>query len=119
MSSASYLAAILPHLLTGRKNIVYGPFRLKGWLGYAMNFVGCGYMLAWFVIYSFPFALPVDAQNMNYACLIWGGLTIFVAVWWFIGARNNYEGPTTTGGTSQAEQIRRPSVELRKRSIQA
>jgi hypothetical protein len=76
-------------------------------------------MLAWFVIYSFPYYLPVAAQDMNYACLIWGGLTIIVAVWWCVGARKNYEGPTTTGGTSQAEQIRRPGVELRKGSIQA
>ncbi|KAK4945103.1 hypothetical protein LTR10_015529 [Elasticomyces elasticus] len=117
MSSASYLSAVLPHLLTGRKNIVYGPFRLPNWLGFTLNFIGCGYMLTWFVLYSFPFALPVDAQNMNYACLIWGGLTIFVAIWWFIGPRKNYEGPVTVGGTTEVDQLRRPSVELRKRSI--
>lgn len=117
MSSASYLAAVLPHLLTGRKNIVYGPFRLHGWLGFVLNFIGCGYMLTWFVLYSFPFSLPVDAGDMNYACLIWGGLTIFVAIWWFIGPRKDYQGPVTTGGTSEVDQLRRASVELRKRSI--
>ena len=119
MSSSSYLAAVLPHLLTGRKNITYGPFRLKSWLGFAMNFVACGYMLTWFVIYSFPVALPVNAQNMNYACLIWGGLTIFVAVWWVMGAHKNYEGPATTGGVSQVDLVRRASMEARKRSSQA
>lgn len=98
MASASYTAAILPHLLTGRKNIGYGPFQLKGWLGYVMNFLACAYMIVWFVIYSFPFALPVDATTMNYACLIWGGLTIFVAIWWIFVARHGYEGPKATGG---------------------
>jgi len=109
----SYVAAILPHLLTGRKNITYGPFQLKQ-LGIAFNFIACGYMIVWFVIYCFPFFLPTDAQTMNYASLIWGGLTIFVTIWWFIGARKGYVGPKTTGGiSSEIEQVRRASLEKR------
>jgi choline transport protein len=107
MSSASYIAAILPNLLTGRTNIKYGPFHLPGIWGPLINGVACAYMIVWFVIYCFPFALPVDATNMNYACLIWGGLTIFVAVWWFVVARKEYVGPTATGGiVSEAEVIK-------------
>ncbi|KAH8903721.1 amino acid permease [Coniochaeta sp. PMI_546] len=106
MSSSSFLAAILPNLLTGRKNITYGPFALKGWLGWAINGIACSYMLVWFVIYCFPYALPTDATAMNYACLIWGGLTIIVGLWWFLKARHGYEGPSTTGGIiSEAERI--------------
>lgn len=98
LSTSSYLAALLPHLLTGRKNIEYGPFRLAGWLGFAVNGVACGYMLVWFVIYSFPYSLPATAASMNYACLIWGGLTLLVGLWWLVQARHGYEGPKTTGG---------------------
>jgi amino acid transporter len=106
MSSSSFLAAILPNLLTGRKNILYGPFQLKGWVGFALNGVACAYMLVWFVIYCFPFALPTDAKTMNYASLIWGGLTIMVGLWWSLKARHGYEGPSTTGGIiSEAERI--------------
>lgn len=94
LSSSSYVAAILPNLVTGRKNIeVYGPFELKGWTGFALNGIACAYMIVWFVIYSFPFALPTDAQTMNYAALLWGGFTILVSAWWFLGARRSYEGP--------------------------
>lgn len=107
----SYIAALLPHLLTGRKNINFGPFRL-GKLGIIFNFIACGYLIVWFVIYCFPFALPTDAQTMNYACVIWGGLTVFVTAWWFIGARRGYVGPKTTGGiNAEIEQVRRASVE--------
>ena len=60
MSSASYTAAILPNLLTGRKNIIYGPFKLGRMLGFGFSGVACGYMLVWFVIYCFPFALPTS-----------------------------------------------------------
>ena len=94
LSSSSYMAAILPHLLTKRRNIqVYGPFHLKGALGFVFNFIACAYMMVWFVIYCFPYSLPTDAQTMNYASLIWGGFTIFVAAWWLLGARKGYQGP--------------------------
>ncbi|EXJ90388.1 hypothetical protein A1O1_03489 [Capronia coronata CBS 617.96] len=113
MSSASYVAAILPHVLTGRKNITYGPFRL-GKLGLPINLIACGYIIVWFVIYCFPYSLPTDAQSMNYSCVIWGGLTIFVTVWWFVGARKGYVGPKSTGGIdAEVEHVRRASVEKR------
>jgi choline transport protein len=115
MSSCSYCAAILPNLLTGRKNITYGPFKLKGLLGPIFNFIACAYIIVWFVIYCFPFYLPTDAATMNYASLIWGGLTLFAAVWWFVGARKRYLGPQTTGGiNSEVEHVRRLSIEARR-----
>ena len=118
MSSASYCAAILPNLLTGRKNIAYGPFRLKGLLGPIFNAIACGYIIVWFVIYCVPYYLPTDAQTMNYASLIWGGLTIFVAMWWFIGARKGYVGPQTTGGIStDIEKARKASIEAKKATV--
>ena len=107
MSSASYTAAILPHLLTGRKNITYGPFRL-GKFGAVLNAISCGYMIVWFVIYCFPYYLPTDAKKMNYSSLIWGGLTIFVTIWWFVEARTGYVGPTAAGGiTSGVDDVRK------------
>ena len=94
MVSSSYIAAILPNLLTGRKNIeVYGPFHLKGILGFVFNGIACAYMIVWFVIYCFPFALPTNAKTMNYASLMWGGFSVLVAAWWFLGARKHYVGP--------------------------
>ena len=44
-TTASYTAAILPHALTRRKNIVPGPFWMKGALGYAMNYIASAYMI--------------------------------------------------------------------------
>jgi choline transport protein len=110
-STASYTAAILPNLLNRRKNIIYGPFHLKGALGYILNFIACAYMMVWFVIYCFPYSLPTTAASMNYSCLMFGGLTIFITVWWFVGARSGYEGPKTMGGiTPGVDDVKRPSV---------
>lgn len=114
MSSASYCAAILPNLLTGRKNIKYGSFQLKG-LGPILNAIACAYIIVWFVIYCFPYYLPTSASTMNYSSLIWGGLTFFVALWWFLGGRKGYVGPQTTGGiNADIENARKASIEARR-----
>lgn len=103
MSSSSYLAAILPNLINARKGIkTYGPFHMKGALGYAVNIIACSYMIVWFVIYSFPYALPTDAETMNYASLLWGGFTILVTLWWFIRGKH-YDGPPMVEGGVVAE----------------
>lgn len=65
---------------------------MKGPVGYIVNIVSCIYILAFIVIFCFPYSLPTDAKSMNYASLITGGLSIFIAIWWFIHQRH-YVGP--------------------------
>lgn len=93
LSTCSYLAAILPHILSRRANVTPGPFWMRGLLGYIVHGIACSYMMAFIVIYSFPSSLPVSALSMNYTCLITGGLTIFVAAWWFWVRKRGYKGP--------------------------
>lgn len=92
LSTLSYLAAILPHLLSGRRNVTPGWFWMKGLTGFIVNGVSCAYIVVFIVIFCFPFALPVDAASMNYASLITGGLSLFVLVFWFI-RQGTYVGP--------------------------
>lgn len=92
LSTLSYVAAILPHLLRGRKGVQPGWFFMHGPLGFVVNALSCGYIVVFIVIFCFPFAMPTDAQSMNYASVMTGGLTIFVAAWWFC-RQKTYEGP--------------------------
>ncbi|KAL1959664.1 hypothetical protein VTO42DRAFT_1699 [Malbranchea cinnamomea] len=91
LSTLSYLAAILPHLLRKRKSFHPGWFFMHGPLGFFVNAFSCGYIITFIVIFCFPFAMPTDAKSMNYASLMTGGLTIFVAVWFFF-RRKSYQG---------------------------
>jgi hypothetical protein len=59
--------ALNRNLLTGRKNIIYGPFKLGRVLGFTFSGVACGYMVVWFVIYCFPFALPTS-KSIPFPC---------------------------------------------------
>ncbi|KAL0264500.1 hypothetical protein SLS55_000450 [Diplodia seriata] len=89
----SFLAAILPHLLTRRRNVVPGPFWMPDWVAYTVGSIGCAYICVFVVIYNFPYAIPFDAASMNYSCLITGGLTIFMGAWWFWIRKRGYIGP--------------------------
>lgn len=92
LTMASYTAAILPHLLSGRSNITPGPFWMKGAIGYFANAISSLFMVVMIVIFCFPFALPVTDVTMNYTCVILGGFTIICGMFYLV-LRKNYEGP--------------------------
>ena len=92
LSSLSYLAAILPHLLRRRSGIEPGWFWMRGAVGFVVNGVACLYIIVFMVIFCFPFSMPVSAATMNYASLMTGGLSLFVAVFW-VWQKGAYEGP--------------------------
>ncbi len=111
LTTASYTAAILPNLLTGRKNIRYGPFHLKGWLGFVLNSIACTYMILFFFIFSFPYYLPTSAKTMNYSSVIFGGITILITAWYILGGKKGYTGPQTIGGkVYEADLIKKVSA---------
>ncbi|CAL5866959.1 uncharacterized protein PFLUO_LOCUS1171 [Penicillium psychrofluorescens] len=101
LSSLSYFMAIFPHMLTRRSSFVPGFFFMNNAIGYVINALACVYILAFVVIFCFPYALPAEAGSMNYASLMTGGLSIFVAAWWFV-RQGSYEGPKNIPLTDKA-----------------
>lgn len=93
LSTLSYAGAILPHVLTGRKSIVPGPFYMGRRLGMAVNVVALAYIAVTVVFFCFPFVLPVKPRNMNYTSVITVGLMLLVTFWWFVKGRREYAGP--------------------------
>lgn len=73
--------------------LVWGPFRLPGLLGIGVNIFTIAYLIL-VVFFSFwPPLTPVTAQNMNYAIVGTGGVTIFSIVYYLLVARKVYNGP--------------------------
>ncbi|KAE8394733.1 amino acid/polyamine transporter I [Aspergillus alliaceus] len=93
LSTLSYLGAILPHVLTGRKNILPGPFYLKKRLGFIVNVASLLYIIVTVVFFCFPLVIPATANNMNYTGVIVAGLMAMTAVWWAFRGRHDYRGP--------------------------
>ncbi|KAJ5935311.1 hypothetical protein N7466_004858 [Penicillium verhagenii] len=93
LSSLSYLGAILPHVLSGRQNMVPGPFYMGQKLGMAVNITALLYIVVTVVFFCFPLVLPATVQNMNYTSVIIVGLMALTALWWVLRARREYLGP--------------------------
>ena len=74
---------------------------MKNSVGYVVNILSCIYIVAFIVIFCFPASLPTNAQSMNYASLITGGLTIFITIFWFVRQRD-YVGPQAIPLTDRA-----------------
>ena len=104
LSTLSYLTAILPFVFTRRfsrssqatgpytNGIRPGPYHMGHYLGYAVNIISSLYIVVFVIIYCFPYSLPVNAVNMNYACLIAGAISVSAAFWWLIRG-HDYVGP--------------------------
>ncbi|KAL8791780.1 MAG: hypothetical protein Q9195_005589, partial [Heterodermia aff. obscurata] len=58
LSALSYLAAILPHLLSRRRNVTPGWFWMRGATGFVVNGVSCAFIGVFVVIFCFPFGMP-------------------------------------------------------------
>ena len=93
LTTSSYLAVLLPHILSRRSNVLPGPFWMKGVLGYTVHGLSCLYIAVFIVIFCFPYTLPAKASNMNYSSLILGGLTILISIIWIFKGRRGYKGP--------------------------
>nr|POE94366.1 choline transport protein [Quercus suber] len=75
------------------KRYVWGPWRVKGWLGTLNNIFAVVYLLITLFFALWPAAAKVDAQTMNYSCLILGTVMLGSIVWYFVRARKYYTGP--------------------------
>ncbi|KUJ16491.1 choline transporter [Mollisia scopiformis] len=104
LSTISYLASILPFMLTGRfsqsskstgnaNGMRPGWFQMGHLTGHVINGISCVYIIVFVVIYCFPYSMPVTAANMNYACLITGTITLVAGFWWLVKGRRGYIGP--------------------------
>ncbi|KAF2149545.1 choline transporter [Myriangium duriaei CBS 260.36] len=93
LSTASYLAAILPHLLTRRRYVRPGPFWMPSSIAYPLMWIASIYIVLFDLIYMFPFIQPTAASSMNYASVICGGSTLLITPWYFYKRHHGYKGP--------------------------
>ncbi|GJC93097.1 amino acid permease [Colletotrichum higginsianum] len=82
INNISYMFPILTNLLTRRKNMHHGVFHMGPTLGPIVNSVTVCWLTFAIVFFSFPYVKPVEPANMNYTCVVVGGLTVLVGAWW-------------------------------------
>ena len=98
LSVASVLASyIIPIGAILRLRLLNEPIRLGPWSlgrwGMIANIVGLLYAIFAFFFSFWPQEKNVDAQSMNWACLVWGFAMLFCGFWYVVHARHFYHGP--------------------------
>jgi hypothetical protein len=64
-----------------------------GRLGFTVNILAMAFCTFLIIFLPFPVILPVTAQNMNYASVVFIGVILFSFVDWVIRGRKRYTGP--------------------------
>ncbi|KAL2823838.1 putative choline transporter Hnm1 [Aspergillus cavernicola] len=90
INNIAYLIPISTNMLTGRLNMHKGVFHMGRW-GWIVNGVTVGWLLFAIIFFSFPYNMPVTVENMNYTCVVVGGLPVFILLWWGFGRREYCE----------------------------
>jgi len=110
LASLSYLAFIVPNILSRRTRVIKGPFTMPAPVFYTVASIASTYMTVWIVIYCFPFALPFNATTMNYTSVMTGGCTILLGVWYLYIRNKGYAGPRALVEETEKELARGEDV---------
>ena len=71
----------------------WGPFKVPGYWGIAINVVACAFMII-IIFFSFwPPATPTTAVTMNYSVLVFGAVILFSIAYYLTVAHRTYVGP--------------------------
>lgn len=73
--------------------LVWGPFHLPGALGIANNILTVGYLVVVGFFSFWPPMMNPTTDMMNYSVVVTGGVLIFSVVYYFVHAKNEYQGP--------------------------
>ncbi|KAF2762399.1 choline transport protein [Pseudovirgaria hyperparasitica] len=90
----SYSIPVACLLLRGRSTIKPGPFWL-GPIGLFANIVLLAWSVFTIIMYSFPYAMPVAASNMNYVSAVYAVVAIIMSVDWFVRGKKSYRSQST------------------------
>ncbi|EGW33611.1 uncharacterized protein SPAPADRAFT_55457 [Spathaspora passalidarum NRRL Y-27907] len=77
-------------LVFDRSKLKPGPFYLKYNLGWYSNIITVGWTIFTFVFYNFPSVMPVAADNMNYACVVFAVIFGYCLLDWQLRAKMSF-----------------------------
>lgn len=73
--------------------VVWGPFRLKGWLGIANNVFAIIFSVIMMFFGSWPATKHPEPEKVNYSIAIFVGWTLIFVLYYLVWARKQYRGP--------------------------
>ncbi|KAH7112159.1 amino acid permease-like protein [Dendryphion nanum] len=102
--STSYGMPILISVLRGRKAVKNSTFSL-GRFGFAINVATLIWICLAVVLFCMPVSLPVAAETMNYASVVFAGFATISVVWYFVRGRKSFTGPPVPQDVAPGEEV--------------
>ncbi|KAL4790816.1 amino acid/polyamine transporter I [Aspergillus venezuelensis] len=90
--STSYGLPIFISMIRGRQAVKHSTFSL-GRFGYLINGITIVWICLAVVLFCMPVSLPVDAESMNYASVVFAGFASISIAWYLAYARKHFTGP--------------------------
>lgn len=93
---ASYLIPIVYFLIYGRPKMQsheFGAFKMPKSLGVVLNLLACAWLILAMVFSTFPVAMPVTEQNMNYSSVVMVGWVVLGGLYYALIGRRRFEVP--------------------------
>jgi len=87
-----------PSIAGDSPQLTWGPWKVPGRLGIAVNVFGIIYMTVILFFSFWPPATPTTAATMNYSVAVLGCVAIFCVVYYSVRARHVYKGPLVETG---------------------
>jgi len=84
--------------------IDFGPWSL-GKIGLTCNILAIAFCIFLIIFLPFPTILPVTAQNMNYAVVVFAGVIIISLIDWVVRGRKRYTGPIKEVGSETSSEV--------------
>ncbi|KAE8350627.1 amino acid transporter [Aspergillus coremiiformis] len=81
------------HCSGSPKTFVWGPFRVRGWIGTVNNIFAIVFSIVMVFFGCWPAVNHPSPSHMNWSIVIFGGVTILAVVYYFGWARKYYQGP--------------------------
>lgn len=91
--STSYGLPILISMLRGRRAVRDSSFSLGRRFGYVVNFITVCWIVLAVVLFCMPTSIPVTANSMNYASVVFAGFASISIIWYLAYARKHFTGP--------------------------
>lgn len=94
--SASASGAVLFNRPGGQ--LVWGPWRIPGWLGIVNNAFACAFMSLVFIVSVLPQEIPVEIDNMRWCSVLFVFFLLISGIMYVTIGRKSYAGPVNEVG---------------------
>ena len=77
----------------------------QGKFDFAINILAICWICLAVVLFCMLVSLPVQAQTMNYASVVFAGFAIISIIWYFIHGRKGFNGPPVPQDVEPEEEV--------------